>query len=203
MKENKLIWGCVDLGLPSGTLWATMNVGATSETDSGLYFACGNTQGYKASQVGNGRGQKAFSWNGYNLGSASSFSKYNSTNRLTTLKPADDAAYALSNGQYIMPTRKQFKELIENTNSKWDDERKGCVFVSKINGRELFFPAVGGCSDGSVNDAGLFGYYWSSSLKSSNADFAWYLVLISGEEMEMSIDNRCFGNSVRGVLLQK
>ena len=36
----------VDLGLPSGTLWATMNVGANSETDTGLYFAWGETTGY-------------------------------------------------------------------------------------------------------------------------------------------------------------
>jgi hypothetical protein len=37
------------LGLPSGTLWAKMNVGASTETDTGLYFAWGETQGYAAS----------------------------------------------------------------------------------------------------------------------------------------------------------
>lgn len=46
----------VDLGLPSGTLWAKWNVGATSETDTGLYFAWGETQGYTADQVGTGEG---------------------------------------------------------------------------------------------------------------------------------------------------
>lgn len=46
----------VDLGLPSGTLWANMNVGANSETDNGLYFAWGETTGYTADQIGSGEG---------------------------------------------------------------------------------------------------------------------------------------------------
>lgn len=50
----------VDLGLPSGTLWATCNVGAESENDVGLYFQWGDTQGYTADQVGSGEGQKEF-----------------------------------------------------------------------------------------------------------------------------------------------
>lgn len=49
----------VDLGLPSGTLWAKMNVGAESETDYGLYFAWGETQGYADAST------KAFSWADY------------------------------------------------------------------------------------------------------------------------------------------
>ena len=55
----------VDLGLPSGTKWATMNVGATKPEEYGLYFAWGDTQGYTASQVGSGEGQKAFAWTDY------------------------------------------------------------------------------------------------------------------------------------------
>ena len=50
----------VDLGFPNGTLWATMNVGANSETDYGLYFQWGDTQGYTAEQVGSGENQKYF-----------------------------------------------------------------------------------------------------------------------------------------------
>ena len=50
----------VDLGLPSGTLWAKCNVGAETETDYGLYFQWGDTQGYTADQIGTGNGQKPF-----------------------------------------------------------------------------------------------------------------------------------------------
>lgn len=46
----------VDLDLPSGTLWATMNIGASSETDAGLFFQWGDTQGYDSSQIGTGSG---------------------------------------------------------------------------------------------------------------------------------------------------
>ena len=57
----------VDLGLPSGTLWATMNVGASKPSDAGLYFQWGDTQGYTADQVGTGDGKKKFSsdWSDY------------------------------------------------------------------------------------------------------------------------------------------
>ena len=51
----------VDLGLPSGTLWATCNVGASKPSDAGLYFQWGDTQGYTADQIGTGSEKKEFS----------------------------------------------------------------------------------------------------------------------------------------------
>lgn len=198
------IWGTVDLGLPSGTLWATMNVGATSETDYGLYFAWGDTQGYTASQVGTGSEQKAFSWNDYKFGTQSNLTKYNSTDGLTTLELTDDAAYALSNGQYVMPTQAQLEELINtaNTTSSWDSARSGYTFTSKVNGNSLFFPAAGGCFNGSVADVGAFGGYWSLSLRSSNVSRAWRLGFDSESIGVDSSISRCYGYSVRGVLKQ-
>lgn len=196
------IWGTVDLGLPSGTLWATMNVGATSETDFGLFFAWGDTQGYTASQVGTGSGQKAFDWNDYKFGSASPFSKYG-TDGLTTLELTDDAAYALSNGQYIMPTKTQFDELVNtaNTTSSWDSARSGYTLTSKVNGNSIFFPSAGGCGEGSVHRVGSIGCYLTSSLYSDNDLNSWGLYFGS-EYLEVGYDYRCYGNSARGVLLQ-
>jgi hypothetical protein len=55
-----------------GLKWATMNVGANSITDYGLYFQWGDTQGYTASQVGSGEGQKAFTWADYKYGNGTS-----------------------------------------------------------------------------------------------------------------------------------
>ena len=109
----------VDLGLTSGTKWAKMNVGASSETDRGLYFAWGETQGYTASQVGRGDGQKAFSWNDYALtkDSGSTMSKYNATDGKITLDLEDDAAHANWGGNWHMPNRAQCLELLKETNN--------------------------------------------------------------------------------------
>lgn len=107
----------VDLGLPSGTKWATMNVGANSPTDYGLYFAWGETQGYTASQVGTGEGQKAFSWDDYALteDGGSTMSKYNSTDNKTHLELTDDAAHVNWGGDWHMPNRAQCLELLKET----------------------------------------------------------------------------------------
>ena len=107
----------IDLGLPSGTKWATMNVGANSPTDYGLYFAWGETQGYTASQVGTGEGQKAFSWDDYALteDGGSTISKYNSTDNKTHLELTDDAAAVNMGGDWHMPTKEQCDELFKET----------------------------------------------------------------------------------------
>ena len=82
----------VDLGL--SVLWAKTNLGADKETDAGLYFQWGDTQGYTAEQVGNGEGLKYFGWDDYKWsidGSSSNFSKYTGSDK-TVLDLEDDAA---------------------------------------------------------------------------------------------------------------
>ena len=107
----------VDLGLPSGTKWAKMNVGAENETDAGLYFAWGETQGYTASQVGTGEGQKAFNWSDYVLteDGGSTMSKYNASDNKAHLELTDDAAAANMGGDWHMPNRAQCIELFKET----------------------------------------------------------------------------------------
>lgn len=102
----------VDLGLPSGTLWAKMNVGASSETEAGLYFAWGETQGYTASQVGT---DKNFSWSDYKYGTNSNLTKYNASDNKTHLELTDDAAAANMGGDWHMPNRAQCIELFKET----------------------------------------------------------------------------------------
>ena len=101
----------VDLGLTSGTLWAKKNVGANVETDYGLYFAWGETQGYADAST------KAFSWNDYALteDSGSTFTKYNSTDGLTHLELSDDAAAVNMGGDWHMPNKAQCIELFKET----------------------------------------------------------------------------------------
>ena len=115
----------VDLGLPSGTKWATTNVGAEKPEDFGLFFAWGETQGYTAEDVE--KGVKQFSVSDYKLcgGSLSTLTKYNNNSSygtvdtLTTLEQVDDAAYQ-SDNTCRMPTRADFEELIDNTTSTWE-----------------------------------------------------------------------------------
>ena len=110
----------VDLGLRSGTKWAKMNVGASSEKDAGLYFAWGETQGYTASQVGTGEGQKAFRLSDYRFkpsGDGSTFNKYNAKDKMTHLELTDDAAHVNWGGDWHMPNRAQCLELLTETNN--------------------------------------------------------------------------------------
>lgn len=108
----------VDLGLPSGLLWATKNIGANTEEEAGLYFQWGDTQGYTAEQVGDGEGLKAFLWADYKFsidGSSSNFSKYNASDSKTVLDPEDDAAHVNMGGNWRMPTKNELIELCLNT----------------------------------------------------------------------------------------
>ena len=108
----------VDLGLPSGLLWADRNIGAETPEDAGLFFQWGDVQGYTAEQVGNGEGLKYFNWSDYKFsidGSSSNFSKYNYTDNKVVLDLEDDAAHVLMGGNWRMPTQEDFHELINNT----------------------------------------------------------------------------------------
>lgn len=116
--NNKgLIHKAIDLGLPSGILWADRNIGASSPEDSGLYFQWGDTQGYTAEQVGYGEGLKAFDWADYkfSIDGSTNFSKYNASDRKTVLDPEDDAAHVNMGGSWRMPTENEFIELCMNT----------------------------------------------------------------------------------------
>ena len=112
------LYKAIDLGLPSGILWADRNIGAATPEDAGLYFQWGDTQGYTAEQVGDGEGLKAFSWADYKFsidGSSSNFSKYNASDSKTVLDLEDDAARVNMGGNWRMPTFDEFKELYLNT----------------------------------------------------------------------------------------
>lgn len=191
----------VDLGLPSGTLWATMNVGANSETDYGSYFQWGDTRGYTADQVGSGEGQKAFSWGDYKWteDGGSTMSKYNSTDGKTVLDLEDDAARVNWGGAWKMPTEQQFQELLDNTDNEWTkvDNVNGYKFTSKTdNSKYIFIPAAGTAS----NNGHYFGCIWSSSLYSSDVKDSLYLNLYNGS-IYMYVYDRFLGFSVRPVIV--
>lgn len=220
----------VDLGLPSGILWADRNIGAATPEDSGLYFQWGDTQGYTAEQVGDGEGLKAFGWADYKFsidGSSSNFSKYNASDSKTVLDPEDDAAHVNMGGNWRMPTFDEYKELCFNTDiylvptegeeiqgtaqeqsgsvminwtSQAEGTLKGVKFYKKGDKQTyMFVPAAGVAGAGSMQNVGRCGRLWSSSLGSSDVQYAWNFDFGANSGVVAYYGIRCYGLSVRGV----
>ena len=157
--RNKVINGheFVDLGLPSGLLWAKTNVGASSSSDDGDYFAWGETEP-----------TSYYAWSTYKWGDDKT--KYNSSDGKTTLDSEDDAATVNWGAPCRMPNSSEFKELYDKCDWSWRANyylgRNGFL-VKGPNGNTIFFPASGYRIYGDRYDHGLDGYYWSRSLESS------------------------------------
>ena len=189
----------VDLGLPSGTMWAKCNIGATSESDYGKYFMWGSTTPNTASEC-------TWAKAPFNNGS----SDYNDTHFNSVkntvcpkgiLAKGYDVAYKTTNGAARMPTEAEFQELIDNTDKKWTHVNSvdGWKFISKTDtSKYIFIPAAGFFDNYNEYDVGTYGYVWSSSLMSANPGDAWCLESDSGSS-SMTSNNRCYGMSVRAV----
>ena len=195
----------VDLGLPTGTLWATENIKDANGNE--LYFAWGETQGYTSGQVGT---EKNFSWRGadndyafgpidWNDDTNYGMTKYNKTDGKTVLDTTDDAATANWGSDWRMPTKTQFEELTERTTTAITqvDGVNGLLCTSTANTNTLFFPAVGNALDGQAYGVGRYGVYWSVSLNDKSVTNAWNLNFKAMCEVNNEI--RCSGYSVRPV----
>jgi hypothetical protein len=135
-----LVYNMVDLGLPSGILWADRNVGATSPEDQGLYFAWGETNGYTVEQLLNKEKYFDSNYSDYfDRNTDGSFKKYNVAG--ATLELSDDAAYVNMGSDWRMPTKLECEELINNTTIEMidSDEIKGVKFIGS-NGNSIFIP---------------------------------------------------------------
>ena len=189
----------VDMGLPSGTLWCKKNVGATVETASGWYFSWGNLDAHAK-----GAGYD-FSDANYNASSAASISG--------NLTLAQDAARANKGAGWRMPSKEEFAELFDATNTEYvtasgnvitgTDKRTtyngvtGLLIRSKANGNTLFFPAAGLYHGSTLDSEGSSGLYWSSSFYS--AANAHSLNFGSSGVHPQSSSSRRYGFSVRPV----
>lgn len=196
-----------------GLKWATMNIGASKPIERGLYFAWGDTQGYTAEQVGSGEGQKYFGWADYKYGNRTSspgaegMTKYKETDGKTILEAVDDAAVANWGGSWRMPTTGDFQALRDAVNTEWTDDYQGSGVAGLVctdttdSSKTLFFPAAGGCSDGSVGYVGNSGGYWSSSLNTDGRQDAYYLSFYNGSaDWGDYSTNRYCGYPVRPVV---
>ena len=186
----------VDLGLPSGTLWATRNVGAANPEDYGDYFAWGETAP-----------KETYTWSNYTLcdGSEWSMTKYEPTafwrHDELELEPIDDAADNNWDVSWCMPSEGQVMELINSCS--WQFTQKNGVngsLVTGPNGNTIFLPATGYRSNSSLSRAGTSGYYWSSTVKYNEEKYAFYLTCYSNTANCMAYyPGRSAGLTVRPV----
>lgn len=180
----------VDLGLPSGLLWATCNIGATTPEGVGLFFSKGNIEGHE-----------------YGDGSSFNSSAYANTPgaSVTGDVPTNstyDAARAILGGTWRLPTKGDFKELVENTDNEYSSLNgfNGWKFMKKSDHSVFaFFPATGRYA---YEQSSITGYnatcmYWSSTYYQNNTWYALYFNASYIQPENQAID--CSGFQIRGV----
>ncbi len=181
----------VDLGL--SVKWATVNVGATSETGYGYMFVWGDTNGYSSSDASDHNfsyTQQYVAWYG-------------------------DAATTNMGKNWRMPTNDEMGELTSNCTWEWTDNYNGSgvagyTVTSKITGytdRSIFLPAVGYRSHTNIYNQGTNGYYWTSTIFTNNYRNAYHLFFSSSSVDRDGLSNSSglehyHGASIRAVIRQ-
>lgn len=199
--------------------WATMNIGATSETGFGLYFGWGEKTGHALTATA-----AAGPFTGDPISDAfeGTYGFYNNPvigeptddQNPSKLPPSNDAATVYWGAAWKMPTggsySGQFYSLDSKTTSAWTDDHnstgvKGITFTGKTGTPDysditLFFPAAGYGVDTRLDGAGSYGFYWSSSLKTGSTDYAYYFNFHSSGFVDTGSGvSRYYGCSVRPV----
>ena len=169
----------VDLGL--SVKWATCNVGASSASDWGNYYAWGETSTKTEYWESNSTTYKK------KLGDISGDSRY-------------DAARRNWGGSWRMPTKAECQELVNNCTWTWTTQggHSGYKVTSKKNGNSIFLPAAGYRLGSSLDFQGEYGYYWGSTPLESNTEFAYGLYFGSSSH-RVDWLNRYRGRTVRPV----
>ncbi|MBR5081260.1 MAG: protein kinase [Bacteroidales bacterium] len=190
----------VDLGLPSGTLWATCNVGASKPDGYGNFYAWGEIAP-----------KEIYEWSNYKHanGNQKKLTKYcnksdygqnDFTDNLIVLQPTDDAASVNWGNGWRLPTITQWKELMQNTTSDAMTRNgvKGRLFVGP-NGNSMFLPAAGYYDSGKQCSVD-FGYYWSNSLCSDYPYRSWYFWFnMYPNGFSTGHESRKYGKFIRAV----
>ena len=168
----------VDMGLPSGTLWAT-DVIKNSDGEP-LYFAWGETSGYSPEEVGV---KKSFGLWDYEFEDENNYTKYNGTDGLTELEPEDDAATQILGADYQIPSKAHWYELLDNcdiyiSNINLDDDvdydEIEVELVSKINGNTIILKSYSWCNNGECLLGSTNGYYYRQFILPTNDIYETY-----------------------------
>lgn len=166
----------VDLGLPSGTKWATCNVGTDKFDYYGDFFVWGSPIVITNDNI---------AWEAR--------PKYYEKNSFVGLKEYDPAT-AIWGGKWRTPTKEEFMELFDNCIFTWTDEYDGGVWVqSKRNGNKIYFPACGGCSGTQGYDyIGIVGFYWTSDVAPMETtykgvnDYSYCMQFVKTEKVQIT-----------------
>ncbi len=169
--------GYVNLGLPSGTKWATCNVGATTPEEYGNYYAWGEIttkESYGKSNYKWSTGPYYLTSDYYTITKYNTDDRYGTVDNKIVLDLEDDAAHVNWGGAWRMPSYEDWKELFENSTWTWTTLNgiEGYIVKSKINNKSIFLPAAGYSSYD-----GYYGMYLSSSLESPYN--AWHVYFCS------------------------
>ena len=194
----------VDLGLPSGTLWATCNVGANTPEEYGDYFAWGET---KSKDIYDWESNKWFYLYNDTNGNLWKVTKYCTDGNVgvidnkTELDPGDDAAYVNWGTTWRMPTLAQQQELIQYCTWNWTTKNGvNGRLVTGPNGKTLFLPAAGFYRDSSLESAGWTANYWSRTLAEGFDSYAAYYLGFDSEKVDnWHLFGRFGGMPVRAV----
>ena len=193
----------IDLGLPSGLLWAETNIGAKTAADDGDYYAWGETTTKKKYKL------EKYKYCDYDYDNETgTFTKYTDDDGLTVLELSDDAAHVNWGAPCRMPTQKEFNELCDTTYCTWTwcgmiqhDGLgiNGYKVTSKKNGNSIFLPASGYRYESGLYNHGSNDDYWSSTLYSYDTSNAYILFFYSGLFYSNYYRSRYDGRTVRPV----
>lgn len=183
----------VDLGLPSGTLWAAQNMGADTPEQAGEYYAWGEKEV-----------KTVYNWANYAFcnGTSTSLNRYNTdpaygaVDNQVELLQADDVANVLWGGLWRMPTIEQAQEL--KSKCKWAlDTARGGFVVTGPNGNTIFMPMAGYIKGSTKLAVGITGYYWITSI---STDYPYNVACLVCEKSSFNLEvPRCYGRTIRPV----
>lgn len=191
----------VDLGLPSGTLWATTNVDVDTPEGIGGYYAWGEIeskdhQGWDNYKWCNGK------YNTLTKYCTTTTYGYNGfTDGKTELDPEDDVASVKWGSEWRTPSREQMAELRTECTWQWTTSNgvKGYLGTSKHNNATIFLPASGYHFSSEIYSIGTIAYYWTRTLHASRSYYAYYFFFHQSGSQDLTYGNRNTGYNIRPV----
>lgn len=186
----------VDLGLPSGTLWATCNVGASKPEEFGSRFAWGETETKQEYSYEN------YKWGNGTYKSMTKYcinSEYGTIDNKTTLELSDDAAYIHWGGKWRMPIHEEMVELAANCSAEFTEVNNAKVYkLTGPNGKFLYLPADVTYSDCATS-------YWTTEMAISEGTSLYiHMLYLNKKDSPMMrsevVGGRARGNFVRPVI---
>ncbi len=197
--QNNNAAEAVDLGLPSGTLWASCNIGASKPEEFGDYFSWGETEpkaSYKLEEYRHFKpGQenvtairRAFA----DLGKDIAGTQY-------------DVAHVKWGDEWQMPSLGQIQELETNCVWVWTplNDVAGYKVTSKTNGNSIFLPAAGSKASQRTSNIGVYGLYWTSTLAYDGPSGGCNMLIQQGSDRRRQTSSRALGYTVRAVQVVK